>query len=216
MKSRKYYLVALLVTALVAIADVKAWPHLPEIIPTHWNLHNVANGWGPKWVLFLAGPGLMAAIMLLMRALPWLSPKNFEVDSFRVTYLQIMVMLVCLAGYMQLVLLWVGLGHSMNVGRATVGGVCLLFALLGNLMGKVRRNFYVGIRTPWTLASERVWNVTHRFGAKTMVVAGLVGLVMTAAGVGGLPVLAVILAGALAPVVYSLVVYKQMEGREEF
>jgi uncharacterized membrane protein len=215
MKSRKYYLVALLVTALVAMADVWAYPRLPETIATHWNLHGVANGWGPKWVLFLVGPALMVFLMLLMRALPWLSPKNFEVDTFRVTYLQIMVILVCVAGYLQLVLVWVGLGHPMNVGRAVVGGVCLLFMLLGNLMAKVRRNFYVGIRTPWTLANERVWNATHRFGAKTMVVGGLAGLLLTAAGFYGWPVLAVLLAGILAPAVYSLVVYKRMEAAGE-
>jgi uncharacterized membrane protein len=215
MKNRKYYLVALLLTALVAMADVWAYPRLPETIVTHWNLHNVANGWSPKWVLFLVGPGLMLALMLLMRVLPWLSPKNFEVDSFRVTYLQIMVILVCVAAYLQLLVLWSGLGHAMNIGRATVGGVCLLFALLGNLMGKVRRNFFVGVRTPWTLTNERVWNATHRFAAKTMVVGGLAGLVMTAAGVEGWPVLGVLLAGALAPVVYSLVMYKQMEASGE-
>jgi uncharacterized membrane protein len=215
MKNRKYYLVALLLTALVAMADVWAYPRLPETIVTHWNLHNVANGWSPKWVLFLVGPGLMLALMLLMRVLPWLSPKNFEVASFQVTYLQIMVMLVCVAAYLQLLVLWSGLGHAMNIGRATVGGVCLLFALLGNLMGKVRRNFFVGVRTPWTLANERVWNATHRFAAKTMVVGGLAGLVMTAAGVEGWPVFGVLLAGALAPVVYSLVMYKQMEAGGE-
>jgi uncharacterized membrane protein len=215
MKSRKYYLVALLVTALVAMADVWAYPRLPETVATHWNLHGVANGWGPRWVLFLVGPALMVVLMLLMRVLPWLSPKNFEVDTFRVTYLQIMLILVCVAGYLQLVLLWVAMGHAMNVGRAVVGGVCLLYMLLGNLMAKVRRNFYVGIRTPWTLASERVWNVTHRFGAKTMVVGGLLGLLLTVAGFYGWPVLVVLLAGALAPVVYSLVVYKQMEARGE-
>jgi uncharacterized membrane protein len=215
MKNRKYYLVALLLTALVAMADVWAYPRLPETIVTHWNLHNVANGWSPKWVLFLVGPGLMLALMLLMRVLPWLSPKNFEVASFQVTYLQIMVMLVCVAAYLQLLVLWSGLGHAMNIGRATVGGVCLLFALLGNLMGKVRRNFFVGVRTPWTLTNERVWNATHRFAAKTMVVGGLAGLVMTAAGVEGWPVLGVLLAGALAPVVYSLVMYKQMEAGGE-
>jgi uncharacterized membrane protein len=213
MNSRKYYLVALLLTALVAMADVWAYPRLPDTIATHWNLHNVANGWSPKWVLFLAGPGLMVALMLLMRVLPWLSPKNFEVDSFRVTYLQIMVMVVCVAAYLQLLLLWSGLGHAMNIGRATIGGICLLFALLGNLMGKVRRNFFVGVRTPWTLANERVWNATHRFAAKTMVLGGLAGLAMTAAGVEGWPVLGVLLAGASAPVVYSLVMYKQMEAR---
>jgi uncharacterized membrane protein len=213
MNSRKYYLVALLLTALVAMADVWAYPRLPETIATHWNLHNVANGWSPKWVLFLAGPGLMVALMLLMRVLPWLSPKNFEVDSFRVTYLQIMVMVVCVAAYLQLLLLWSGLGHAMNIGRATIGGMCLLFALLGNLMGKVRRNFFVGVRTPWTLANERVWNATHRFAAKTMVLGGLAGLAITAAGVEGWPVLGVLLAAASAPVLYSLVMYKQMEAR---
>lgn len=215
MKSRKYYLVSLLVTALVAMADVWAYPRMPDTVATHWNLQGVANGWGPKWVLFLVGPALMVVLMLLMRALPWLSPKNFEVDTFRVTYLQIMVILVCIAGYLQLVLLWVALGHAMNVGRAVVGGVCLLYLSVGNLMAKVRRNFYVGIRTPWTLANERVWNATHRFGAKTMVTGGLLGLVLTAAGFYGWPVLVVLLAGALAPVVYSLVVYKQMEAEEE-
>lgn len=215
MKSRKYYLVALLVTALVAMADVWAYPRLPERVAIHWNLHGVANGWGPKWVLFLVGPALMVFLMLLMRALPWLSPKNFEVDTFRVTYLQIMVILVCVAGYLQLVLLWVALGHGMNVGRAVVGGICLLYMLFGNLMAKVRRNFYVGIRTPWTLANERVWNATHRFGAKTMVAGGLAGLLLTAAGFYGWPVLAMLLAGAMAPVVYSLVVYKQLEARGE-
>jgi uncharacterized membrane protein len=215
MKSRKYYLVALLFTAVVAIADVWAYPRLPESVATHWNLQNVANGWSPKWILFLLGPGLMVALMLLMRALPWLSPKNFEVDTFRVTYLQIMVILVCVAGYLQLVLLWVGLGHAMNVGRAVLGGVCLLFALLGNLMGKVRRNFFVGVRTPWTLANERVWNLTHRFAAKTMVVGGVLGLLLTVAGFQVWPVVAVLLAGVLAPVIYSLVVYKQVEARGE-
>jgi uncharacterized membrane protein len=214
MKSRKYYLVALLLTALVALADVWAYSHLPELIPTHWNWHNVANGWSPKWVIFLVGPGLMVVLMLLMRVLPWLSPKNFEVDTFRITYLQIMVILVCVAGYLQLLVLWAGLGNTMNIGRAIVGGGCLLFALLGNLMGKVRRNFFIGIRTPWTLANERVWNATHRFAAKTMVVGGVLGLILTAAGLDSWPVLAVLLAGVLAPVVYSLVVYKEMEKRE--
>jgi uncharacterized membrane protein len=213
--SRKYYLMGLLLTSAVALATVVAYPHLPERIVTHWNFHNQPNGYSAKWVLFLLGPGAMTAVMLFMKALPWLSPKNFEVDSFRTTYLQIMLMLVCMFGYFQLVVLWAGIGHTMDVGRAIVGGVCLLFALLGNLMGKVRRNFYVGIRTPWALANERVWNATHRFAAKTLVVGGMVGLLLTAVGLDGRPVMVVLLAGALVPVVYSLVFYKHLESRGE-
>jgi len=101
------------------------------------------------------------------------------------------------------------------VGRAIIGGVCLLLALLGNLMGKVRRNFYIGVRTPWTLANERVWNATHRFAGKTLVAGGLAGLALTVAGLNGWPVMVALLAGALIPVGYSLVFYKQLERRGE-
>jgi uncharacterized membrane protein len=84
----------------------------------------------------------------------------------------------------------------------------------GNPMGKLRRNFYLGVRTPWTLASERVWNATHRFAAKTFVAGGLVGLVFSIVGLFLWAILAT-LVGALAPVVYSLVIYKQLERRGE-
>ncbi|MGB9479442.1 MAG: SdpI family protein, partial [Candidatus Acidiferrum sp.] len=213
--SRKYYLVGMLLTAAVLVATVVAYPYLPSSVATHWNMQNQPNGYSPKWTLFLIGPGFMAGMMLLMHLLPWLSPKNFEVDKFRSTYLQIMLMLVAMVAYFYAVILWAGVGHPLNVGRAVVGGVCLLFSLLGNLMGKVRRNFYIGVRTPWALANERVWNATHRFAAKTLVAGGLVGLALTAAGLNGRPVMAVLLAGAFIPVLYSLVFYKHLERRGE-
>ena len=213
--SRKYYLVGMLLTMAVLVATVLIYPHLPSSVATHWNLHNQANGYSPKWQLFLIGPGLMTAMMLVMYLLPWLSPKNFEVDTFRSTYLQIMLMLVSMVAYFCVVIFWAGTGHRLNVGRAVVGGICLIFTLLGNLMGKVRRNFYIGIRTPWALANERVWNATHRFAAKTVVACGLVGLVLTAAGLESWPVFVVLLAGWFVPVAYSLVFYKQLERRGE-
>ena len=215
MMTGKYYLIGVSLTVVVLVATVVAYPHLPSSVATHWNVHNQPNGYSPKWALFLIGPGFMAGMMLLMYFLPWLSPKNFEVDSFRSTYLQIMLMLVTMVAYFYAVVLWADVGHSLNMGRAIVGGVCLLFAVLGNLMGKVRRNFYIGVRTPWALANERVWNATHRFAAKTLVAAGLVGLVLMAAGLDGRPVMVVLMAGALVPVVYSLFFYKQLERRGE-
>ncbi|MGA2483411.1 MAG: SdpI family protein [Candidatus Acidiferrales bacterium] len=215
MTTGKYYLVGMLLTAAVLVATVVAYPHLPSSVATHWDMHNQPNGYSPKWALYLIGPGFMAGMMLLMYFLPWLSPKHFEVDSFRSTYLQIMLMLVSMLAYFYAVILWAGVGHPLNVGRAIVGGVCLLFALLGNLMGKIRRNFYIGVRTPWTLANERVWNATHRFAAKTFVVGGLAGLALTAAGLAGWQAFVALMVGALVPVVYSLAFYKQLERRGE-
>lgn len=213
MTANKYYLVGIILIAAALIATVVLYPQLPPQVPSHWGINNQPNGYSPKWALFLIGPGMMAGFLLLFRFLPWLSPKQWEVDSFRSTYLQVMLILMSLLAYLYAMMLWAGLSGSANVGRAILGGVCLLLALLGNLLGKVRRNFYIGVRTPWTLANERVWNATHRFAAKTFVLGGLAGLVLTLFGLEGWPVLAVLLAAPLIPAAYSLVFYKQLERR---
>jgi uncharacterized membrane protein len=209
--TRKYYQAGMLMTAAVLVATVIAYPHLPDSIATHWNIHNQVDGYVPKWSLYAAGPGLMALVMLLMYCLPWFSPKNFEVDSFRRTYLQIMLVLLCMAAYFFGVFLWAAFGHAVNMGRALVGGGCLAIVLCGNLMGKIRRNFFMGVRTPWALANERVWNATHRLAAKTMVVSGLVGLAISAASPNFWLVLVVLTIGLLIPAAYSFVFYKRLE-----
>jgi len=213
--TRKYYVIGILLTAAVLAATIVAYPRLPGMVPTHWNAHGEANDYSAKWALFLLGPGLMAAMMVLFRFLPWLSPKHWEVDSFQPTYLYIMVIVVSLLAYVNLLMLWTDLGHTVRVDRAILGGVCLLFSLLGNVLGKVRRNFYIGVRTPWALANERVWNVTHRMAAKTFVGGGLLGLFLTILGMEGWWTLGPLLVAVLAPVVYSLVVYKQFERHGE-
>jgi len=213
--TRKYYLIAMFLLAAALVATVVAYPQLPDYVPTHWNIRNQVNGYSPKWALFLFGPGLMTFMIAIFVGLPWLSPKQFEVDGFRATSLYIMVIVVSLIAYLHGVVLWAALGHRVNVGRAVVGGVSLLFCLLGNVMGKVRRNFYIGVRTPWTLANDRVWDATHRFAGKAFVAAGVTGLALTVIGVDGWLPLAPLVVGPIASVVYSLVFYKQLERRGE-
>jgi len=209
--NQKYYLAVAAVILATLAGTLVAYTHLPDIVPTHWDAQGHVNGWGPKWSLFLFGPGLMLFIVLMFSALPWLSPKKFEVDSFRATYLYIMIVIVALLAYCHLLMLISALGMVLDVSRALEGGVCLLIALLGNVMGKVRRNFYVGVRTPWTIANEQVWNATHRFAAKTFFAGGLLGLVAVILRAPfWLPITAILIA-ALAPVIYSLVFYKQLE-----
>lgn len=215
MMTSKYYWIAVLLTVAAGIATFAVYPQLPAMVPTHWDLNNHVNGYSPRSVLFLFGPGMMAFIILLTSVLPWLSPKQFEIDSFRDTYLYIMLLIVTLLGYTYAVILRMATGHEMNVGRAIIGGVSLLFILLGNVMGKLRRNFYFGVRTPWALANERVWNATHRFAAKTFVVAGLIGFLLALFNLIGWIPLIPLLGAAFVPVIYSLVIYKQLEKRGE-
>jgi uncharacterized membrane protein len=215
MSSQGYYLAAAVVILATLVGVVAAYPHLPEVIPVHWDAHGHVNGWGPKWSLFLLAPGGMIVMVLLFAAIPWLSPKQFEVESFRATYLYIMIMIVSMMAYAQILIVLAALGVPFDMTRAVEGCVCLLIALLGNVMGKVRRNFFVGIRTPWTLTNERVWNATHRLGAKTLFAGGLAGLLAVILKAPFWLPLAAIAISALIPVTYSLVFYKHLEHRGE-
>jgi uncharacterized membrane protein len=209
MKTRYYAAGALLVAAALAVFFY-ALPGLPERVPVHWNIHGEADGYGSPWSLLLMGPVLMAGTMVMFAVLPWLSPKRFEVDSSMRAYLAFMLILVGMLGYFFAVSLWAGLNGPVGA-RAVIGGLCVLSILLGNLMGKVRRNFFLGVRTPWTLASERVWYATHRLAGKVFVGAGLAGLALSLASAPGWLSVAVVSLGFLVPVVYSLVHYKRLE-----
>jgi uncharacterized membrane protein len=213
--NQHYYIAAAVVILATLAGIVVGYPKLPDVVPMHWDMHGHVNGWAPKWALFLYGPGMMSLMVALFAALPWLSPKKFEVDSFRKTYLYIMIVVVGMMAYVYIFIVIAGLGVPIDAGRAVEGCVCLLIALLGNVLGKVRRNFFVGIRTPWTIANERVWHATHRVAAKTFFAGGLLGLLgVILRAPFWLPVGAILVA-AFLPVIYSLIFYKQLERRGE-
>jgi len=210
---KRYFGMCLLLVAAALAATLVAWNHLPARVPLHWNAHGRVDGYGPRWMLLAVGPGAMLAELAVFAALPALSPKRFALESFTRTYLRIMLAAVALAGYISAVLLWVALTGDVDVTSALLMGVSVLVIVLGNVMGKLRRNFFIGIRTPWTLASERVWYATHRLAGKSMVAAGILSVgAALAGGVAGFAAwMAIVLAGFLVPVVYSFVHYKALE-----
>lgn len=216
--TRYYWAAAIVLTLAVWGATAALYPRLPEQVPTHWNIRGEIDGYGAKtWAAFLV-PGMMLAMLGLFWLLPWLSPRSFEVDRFRATYLWIAVLLISLMAYIQGLTLWAAFNQQVDVARALVAGICICLALVGNVLGKVRRNFWVGIRTPWTLASERVWIDTHRLAARLMAVAGVLGaaIALFAGHVVAFVIpFALIMISALAPVVYSLVHYKRLQRRGE-
>jgi uncharacterized membrane protein len=218
MKRTCIVLTVLLVLGSVA-ASAWLYPRLPQQIPTHWNLAGEVDGYGDKqWAAFLM-PGILAVLLPFLLAIPWLSPKQFKIDSFSATYWYIVLVTALLLTYIHGLTLWAAVKGPVDITRALLLGLLAMFGLIGGVLGRVRRNFFVGVRTPWTIASERVWDDTHQLAARLMVGASLLGLVpvflpipipaVTTAVVG------LILAAALIPVAYSLVLYKRLESRGE-
>jgi uncharacterized membrane protein len=211
---RNYFLIAALLIAATLIVTVIFYPGLPSRIPVHWNWHGEVNRYGDKLEIFLM-PAAMVVVVLLFAAMPWLSPRRFEVNTFRSTYLYVMLLALAFMAYIHALHLWAASSRPLDMNRALLGASFLLLILFGNVLGRVRRNFFIGVRTPWTLSSEKVWDATHRFAARAFVLAGLLGLlslIVSASPVAGLAIIGV---AGLASVLYSLAYYKRLERRNQ-
>jgi uncharacterized membrane protein len=189
------------------------YDRLPDLVPTHWNASGAPDAWTPKdkiFPTFLLMPAVMGGILVLTLLLPWLSPRQFEVESFRAVWEYVMFLTTALMGYIHVVILLGSLG-MMDLTTWLLAGMFLFFGLIGNVLGKVRRNFWMGVRTPWTLASDLVWERTHRLAAWLFVAAGVVGFVAVLARVPFYWCFIGLMVAAFVPVFYSLYLYKRLQ-----
>jgi len=199
---------------LIAIAvtgyTLFVYSSLPNIIPTHWGADGKVNGYGSRNTIFIM-PVTTIGMTLLLLALPWMSPKNFSIETFRYTYNYIMLIVTAMMGYLSFVIIHMTLHPQWNYTKPMIGGMLLFLGLLGNSLGKVKRNFFMGIRTPWTLANDQVWVATHRLGARLMTLAGFGGALAVWLGAPVLPIFFIFIALSLYPIIYSLLLYKRLE-----
>jgi uncharacterized membrane protein len=205
------YLLACILILLASLAvSLLVYQRLPERVPVHWNAAGEIDRYGSPASIFVHS-GMMLFFICVWAILPRLSPQHFSVEEFHKTYWYTGLVLVCLLAYIQCVILWGTWTRTSSMTRAMTGGIAVFSILLGNVIGKVRRNFWLGIRTPWTLANERVWYATHRLAGKSIVVAGLLALAAVLAGLPALVAIGIIVAGMLLPAAWSLVYYKRLE-----
>lgn len=207
--------ICLLLIAAVCGATWYYWPYLPERVPVHWNFAGQVDRYASRITMLLTGPGVMTGALALGLILPWLSPRGYDVSRFESAFNYIVTLTVGLFAYIFAIELSAILHGGLHIGNMTMGGLCVMMVLLGNQLGKVRRNFYIGVRTPWTLASERVWYATHRLSARLMVASGLLGLAALWAGAPHWLMLASVSAWAVIAVLYSLLLYKRLEKNHE-
>jgi uncharacterized membrane protein len=185
---------------------------LPASIPIHWDGRGDVSGFAPKqWGAFLM-PAAMACTYLLLTVIPRISPRGFGVESFRRVYQIFETAILAFLLLVTVLILSAGAGAKIPMDRAIYAGVGLLFVVLGNFMGKITKNFFVGIRTPWTLASDEVWLRTHRLGGRLFVVAGVGLLACGLLGGGPIPLLAAVAIAGGIPVIYSYLLYRRIEG----
>lgn len=146
----------------------------PDVqLPTHWGLDGRPDGFSGKWTALLMPAGITASLSLLFFFMPALEPRREGLERSQGLYLWGWVAILLMGGIIQLAVVAAALGWPVDTGRLIIAGTGAMLVLIGNQLGKSRSMYLIGMRTPWTLASEDVWIRTHRLAGKLMVAAGL-------------------------------------------
>lgn len=198
------------------IAGFLAYPHLPERVPTHWNLSGQVNGWGSAWQGAFLLPLIMLGVFVLLILLPKIDPKRKNYAQMGKPYAVIILVLMIFFTVMYFGTLGTALGYFRNIPSLVNLGVGALFVVLGNYMGKLKHNYFMGIRTPWTLASEEVWRKTHRLAGPFWVIGGILFMVSSLLPTGFMTkIIIVVVIGLVAiPSGYSFVIFKRLEKQQ--
>ena len=200
-----------LVIAAMFVAAAIVCPTVSGPIPVHWDAQGNANGYGGKFEGLLLLPLIALGIYALLLFLPRIDPGRANYAQFAGPFLVVRyAVLLLLAGLYGITLLAVK-GYGFNTTRLVLGGIGILFIVLGNVLGKIRPNWFIGVRTPWTLSSKRSWVRTHRLAGWLFTLAGLIFLVLIAFNVSD--ALTWIILGLIGVLTVVLVVYSPIEWR---
>ncbi|HET7561779.1 MAG TPA: SdpI family protein [Rhodanobacteraceae bacterium] len=212
MKSLRSWIVSGVFVLIAVVAGVWLYPRLPASVPTHWDLEGHANGWSPRWFAVALWPASIAFMAILAWLLPVISPRKFEITPFADVYRGLMLVVQAFLLVVGVCVMLAGTGQHVPITKVTLLGAGVLLMVIGNYMGKLRKNFFIGIRSPWTLASDATWARTHRFAGWLFVFAGAawVAVSLTAAGRHVWPLVVIFVVVACVPYAYSYVVYRRV------
>jgi uncharacterized membrane protein len=189
------------------------WNTLPEKVPTHWNYKGEIDRWGDKYsligLLFL----LPVLTYLLLLIIPKIDPKK-RIDLMGGKYYQIKFILVLLMSLLSLFILYLTKNQSISNPNLIFALIGILIVVMGNYFKVIQPNYFLGIRTPWTLENKEVWKSTHTFASKLWFIGGLLIII------GGIILpdefflvvfLSIIALIVIVPMVYSYFKFKEIE-----
>lgn len=188
------------------------YPLLPSRVPIHWNSKWQVDGYGSKLFGAFGLPLINLAIYLLLIALPYIDPKRKNYEGFQSTYQYLKYLLIIFFLGVEVTTLLLATGAAVNIAIFIQILISLLLILLGNVMGRFKHNYFVGIKTPWTLANEEVWRKTHRMAGPIWVIGGIINILLAVTGLNfnGTGLIIIMLAIVLAPTVYSYIIYEKI------
>jgi len=213
MNTRITLIISSILLLVAILAGMALWARLPEQMASHWNEADQVDGYMSRfWGIFLM-PIVAAGMLLLFLVIPQIDPLKANIAKFRGYFNTFILLFMIFLLYMHgLTLAW-NLGYNQfRMGAAMLPALGLFFIYAGVMISKARRNWFIGIRTPWTLSSDKVWDETHRLGSKMFIGAGVLSLLGVFFPDYMLWFFMIpIFGAALVPVVYSYILFRREE-----
>jgi len=212
MSTRTTTIVVLIMLVAATLAGLLLWNQLPDQMASHWNVNDQVDGYMSRfWGVFLL-PLITLGMLVLFLAVPSIDPLKANIAQFRGAFNLFIVLIVAFMIYLYWLTLAWNLGFTnFRMSGAMLPAIGLLFVFIGFMMRQAKRNFFIGIRTPWTLSSDTVWNETHRVGAVLFMVSGV--LAFLGAFFGGTTafwmMFAPIIGSTIFLLVYSYMLYRR-------
>ncbi|MBN2259013.1 MAG: SdpI family protein [Clostridiales bacterium] len=215
MKQNKWILYLSLISFAATIVVYRL---LPDQIPIHWNASGEIDNYGKRYFSLIMG-ALPIALYYMMIIIPKIDPRRDNYFKHTKAYAMIQMAIILFFIGIHWVTTAVALGYEMDVSRYIIIGVGLLFLIIGKYMPQLKHNYFVGIKTPWTLASEVVWKKTHQVGGSLFILFGI--LMVISAFIKGIFIVFVIITSVIVMVFglfgYSYIIYckndKSIQGK---
>lgn len=153
------------------------WKTLPELVPTHFDLLGNPNGWSDKNGLILLIGGMGIGTYILMLLIPKFDPKK-KIEQMGDKYYSLRLLLTIFMSLLSIYILYAGNGSKINP-NLVIALIGALYAILGNYFQTLKPNYFIGIRTPWTLENEQIWKKTHRLAGRLWIAGGLLTIIIS-------------------------------------
>jgi len=189
------------------------WNSLPETVPIHWNLEGDIDNWGSKYTLI--GLVFLMPILtyILMLVVPKIDPKK-RIEAMGGKYDQFKFILVAFMSVLSIFIIYVTKNQQLSSPAIIFVLVGVLYIFLGNYFKVLKQNYFIGIKTPWTLENEEVWKLTHLYAGKMWVIGGLLVVVLSLIvpeEINFYFFIAITAIISIVPIVYSYLIYKKLK-----
>ena len=211
MKIGNYIKAAIGIVALSILIGIAIYPSMPERMASHWNANDQVNGYMPKAVALFLMPSISAILIGFFIIIPKIDPLGKNIRKFKGHFEMFILLITLFLFYLHLVTIGWNMGLDLKISQAISPALGILFYFMGILIENSKRNWFIGIRTPWTMSNDRIWDKTNKLGGKVLKAAGVLAFVGVLFPNSLMVfVLVPILAFAVFSVVYSYLAFKKI------